>query len=135
MAYIIYKQGVYGHGVHGVYIGEGAKERAIGDCKLCAESDKDDYHLWSVIEVPLNTRANNSVSDGFCENEEKVLFTCDKPEAKEPSQADQKIGAGIANNLSKWDRIPHLGSHPSLGLRASPGHKPSAYRIDHCLRG
>ena len=88
VAYIIQKQGIYGHGVHGVYIGEGAKERAIGDRKLRAWGDRDSHHDWVVVKVEINKLASptdkaghfntyDDTGEGYCVPKNAV-YACRK---------------------------------------------------------
>lgn len=50
--YVIIKSGVYDHGCHGVFTD---KDKAIKSCDECAHLEEDDYHTFSVYEIPLNT--------------------------------------------------------------------------------
>lgn len=49
--YVVYKQGMYGHGAHGVSMtANGARQLAM----QAAEQDIDDYHCYDVYQLPLD---------------------------------------------------------------------------------
>lgn len=50
--YVLYKKGIYGHGVHGVFT---ARKLAEDAADTAADQDKDCYHDWVVYKIPLNT--------------------------------------------------------------------------------
>ncbi len=59
--YVDYKQGVEGHGVHGLSLDyDRAKEIAVE----CAEMEPDDYHSFDVYRVPFDEAAESGC-EGF----------------------------------------------------------------------
>jgi len=74
--YVVYKQGVCGHGVQGVSLD---KKTAISIAKECAEKDTDDYHSYDVYCMPMDTRSPDSThyGEGFMEYDDEV-FTISK---------------------------------------------------------
>ena len=65
--YIIYKQGVYGHGIHGIFI---SRIDAENMADKIAAKDKDSYHDWCVYKIPMNTvcSAKEREGEGFTDN-------------------------------------------------------------------
>ena len=75
MVYLVQKQGVFCHGIHGVSFEE---QKAITMAKSLAAADSDDYHAWNVIAVPVDSmhptvEVNNSEHCGWTEG--AVLFS------------------------------------------------------------
>ena len=52
LLYVVYKQGMYGHGVHGI---DTSLESAIVMADKAAERDVDNYHSYDVYEVPAGS--------------------------------------------------------------------------------
>lgn len=82
MYYFIYKLGVYGHGVWGIYTN---KDKAIRHCRKAAYTDCDDYHTWAVYSAPMETLADHidPGGEGWCHNK---LFECTKKNARTPGK-------------------------------------------------
>ena len=66
--HVVYKSGIYGHGVWGIYI---TKDDAIKAAKDFAKNDRDGYHAWEVYEIPIGKGIDLSkvketeTSDGY----------------------------------------------------------------------
>lgn len=62
--YVIYKRGVYGHGVHGIFT---SRIDAENMADVIAAKDKDGYHQWQVFKIPMNTVCSMTErdSEGF----------------------------------------------------------------------
>lgn len=54
--YRVEKQGVYNHGVFGIY---DSFHEAVAVCNELADSDEDNYHTWYVYSSNLNERVEN----------------------------------------------------------------------------
>lgn len=65
--YVIYKRGIYGHGVHGIFT---SRIDAENMADKIASKDKDSYHTWQVFKIPMNTvcSAKHRGFDGFTHN-------------------------------------------------------------------
>ena len=48
--YVVYKQGYYGHGIHGI---DPDKGNAIEMAKHAARRDKDSHHSYDVYPIPI----------------------------------------------------------------------------------
>ncbi len=73
--YVVYKQGVEGHGVYGASLDyDRAKEIAIE----CAEMEPDDYHSFDVYRVPFDEAAESGC-EGFMN--EAAIFSVAKGHA------------------------------------------------------
>jgi len=68
--YYVEKEGVYGHGVFGIYID---LKDAIEQAKHAALMDCDDWHYWIVKEYAKPDKHTNYASD----SENKIVFSCD----------------------------------------------------------
>lgn len=79
--YVIIKQGVYQHGVYGLFV---EKSTAIEECRSLARADEDAYHRWVVYPIPLGevftkTYAYSpSVVDGGFTAPLDYVFKCTK---------------------------------------------------------
>jgi hypothetical protein len=76
--YIIYKQGIYGHGIFGVY---NNKIEGIFNCKKAANNDKDDYHEYCLYKIEIGILFTGEDRNGFvdvCNETKKLVFKCCK---------------------------------------------------------
>ena len=76
--YVIYKQGIYGHGIHGIFTSRtdaenmadviAAKDKDSGG--LSERRDHSNYHDWCVYKIPMNTvcSAEEREGEGFTDN-------------------------------------------------------------------
>ena len=55
--YYLYKLGIYGHGVHGIWL---AEDDALLGLATAASEDVDDYHEWQVFRCPVNVLSRMS---------------------------------------------------------------------------
>ena len=72
--YVIYKQGIYGHGIHGIFTSRtdaenmadviAAKDKNMGGLSM---RKGNNYHDWCVYKVPMNTvcSAKEREEEGF----------------------------------------------------------------------
>lgn len=60
--FFIQKQGMYHHGVHGIFTDF---QDAVEGCDTCAASDLDDYHDWVVIRAPAGSVSRHPDGEGF----------------------------------------------------------------------
>jgi hypothetical protein len=56
LIFVVYKQGRFGHGLHGAHVD---KANAINMAKLSAARDRDDHHSYDVYPLPLGRLPDN----------------------------------------------------------------------------
>ena len=81
--YIIYKHGMYGHGIYGVFPD---KAEAIAACDSLAAGDVDDYHDWLVLHVPFGVELEGQhvVDTPHWEEMDVVVYSTSAPPQQRP---------------------------------------------------
>ena len=65
--YVVLKQGVYEHGIFGLFSN---KDKAFDAAENLANNDTDSYHTWDVYELPVGEVCEcESYQDGFMAND------------------------------------------------------------------
>lgn len=72
--FVLYKKGIYGHGVHGLFETQDAAEKAAE----VAASALDKYHTWQVYEIRVDVWPLPSPHiDGYMEDTTAIVFSID----------------------------------------------------------
>ena len=77
--YMVYKKGIYGHGVHACSLDSNVAKGMADDL---AKRDRDSHHSWEVYEVPLEELSPEVDNEGYRDQgfmaEGKALYSAQK---------------------------------------------------------